>query len=456
MDSPRPAEARQRTRRRLPGVNLRPGSVKQARLEAGLSLAQLGKGQVTAPAIYLVETGRTRPSMPTLEHIARRTSKPVEFFLADPDGGWDETQSALLDLELLVAAEKSSEAIALGRRLLDLGSSAHRLGRIRYLLALAHMQSAHFEMAEKLLLEAGAHFRAVNDDLMLAECLGARAALANLTHSPAAVSLAEEALAVCRTLAPVPIPLEVRLLDGLASALVGNREWDRAVDHYNEAIEKADRMMDVHRAAEMNAELSRAYRQAGHLEAANRYAVRSVALFEVAADRRSVAGAETNLGLIHMTKKDPEAARAHLERARALSAEPAAAGGNSSVLLSLSDLSLQEDNPQQAMEFAGQALQAAELSGDSANAAESHIRMGLAAEKVADHDRVDREFELAIKGLEQVGMNDRLLQSHGTYAEILERRGDLNKAYAHMKKAVMAGRPGAVSREEGEGRQGTA
>jgi len=76
------AEARPARRRRLPGVNLKQGVVKQARLEAGLSLAQLGKGHVTAPAIYLIETGRTRPSLPTLEHIARRTGKPVEYFLA--------------------------------------------------------------------------------------------------------------------------------------------------------------------------------------------------------------------------------------------------------------------------------------------------------------------------------------------------------------------------------------
>ena len=56
-------------RRRLPGINLRQGAAKQARLEAGLSLAQLGKGHVTAPAIYLIETGRTRPSLPTLMRV---------------------------------------------------------------------------------------------------------------------------------------------------------------------------------------------------------------------------------------------------------------------------------------------------------------------------------------------------------------------------------------------------
>src|SRR5579872_1445361 len=89
-------------RRRLPGVNVRQGAVKQARLESGLSLAQLGKGHVTAPAIYLIETGRTRPSLPTLEHIARRTGKPIEFFLADPGGVTDEMQAGLIELEGLV------------------------------------------------------------------------------------------------------------------------------------------------------------------------------------------------------------------------------------------------------------------------------------------------------------------------------------------------------------------
>src|SRR5947207_15080587 len=105
------AEARPARRRRLPGVNLRPGAVKQARLESGLSLAQLGKGHVTAPAIYLVETGRTRPSLPTLEHIARRTGKPVEFFLAEPGGSADEAAIRLIELEALVADGRNADAI---------------------------------------------------------------------------------------------------------------------------------------------------------------------------------------------------------------------------------------------------------------------------------------------------------------------------------------------------------
>src|SRR5258705_4340095 len=146
-------------RRRLPGVTLRPGAVKQARAEAGLSLALVGKGWVTAPAIYLIETGRTRPSLPTLEHIARRTGKTVEFFLADQSGNTDETKIGLLELEARVAEGRFEEAVTLGEQLLDLSSSAHRLGQLRYLLAQAHLQLGRPDKATLLLAQAHPHFQ---------------------------------------------------------------------------------------------------------------------------------------------------------------------------------------------------------------------------------------------------------------------------------------------------------
>ncbi len=64
-------------RQRLPGVDVRPGAVKQARAETGLSLADVAGGRVTRAAIHLIETGRSRPSMPVLEMIAEKTGRPV-------------------------------------------------------------------------------------------------------------------------------------------------------------------------------------------------------------------------------------------------------------------------------------------------------------------------------------------------------------------------------------------
>jgi transcriptional regulator with XRE-family HTH domain len=123
----------------------------------------VGRGCVTAPAIFLIETGRTRPSLPTLEHIARKTGKTVEFFLADQSGNSDETKIGLIELEGRVAEGRFEEAIALGEQLLDLSSSAHRLGQLRYLLAQAHLQLGRPDKATGLLREAHAHFESDDD-----------------------------------------------------------------------------------------------------------------------------------------------------------------------------------------------------------------------------------------------------------------------------------------------------
>jgi tetratricopeptide (TPR) repeat protein/DNA-binding XRE family transcriptional regulator len=439
-------------------VTIKPGSVKQARQEAGMSLAQVGKGRVTAPAIYLIETGRTRPSLPTLEHIASRTGKPVEFFLADPAGTADETLSALSDLEAMVGDGRFTEAIALGKSLVDMGTSAHRLGRIRYLVAMAYTQMGQTEQAEGLLAQARAHFEAINDGVMLAECLGAEASLAYLNQRPEALALAEKALAVCRALDPIPLPTEAHLLGILATAHVANLDWDKAVETYGEAIAAAGSFVDLRLLARMYRGLSTAYKELGQMDTAARYATRSVALLEVLRDRVALARSENNLGLILLARGDLPAARQHLDRSIELGEETDLQLGRSRMLLSLCELCLQENNIDRAGEFAREALVLASRLHEGQNIAEAHMWLGRIADKLGDPDGTDREFAQAIQGLEQLGRRETLFQIHGVYAEILERRGDVSKAYVHMKKALEASRPGVrqMQQEEEQGRASSA
>jgi tetratricopeptide (TPR) repeat protein len=445
-------------RRRLPGVTIKPGSVKQARQEAGLSLAQVGKGRVTAPAIYLIETGRTRPSLPTLEHNAARTGKPVEFFLGDPAGTADETLAALADVEAMVGDGRFTEAIALGESLLDLGTSAHRLGRIRYFVAMAYIQMGQTERAEGLLAQARAHFEAINDGVMLAECLGAEASLAYLNQKPEALALAQQALAVCRALDPVPAPTEAHLLGILATAHVANLDWDVAVKTYEEAIEAAGSFVDLRLLARMYRGLSSAYKELGQMDTAARYATRSVALLEVLRDRVALARSENNLGLILLARGDLSGARKHLDRSTELGDETDLQLGRSRLLLSLCELSLQENNVDQAGEFAREALALATRLHEGQNEAEAHMWLGRIADKRGDAEGTDREFAQAIHGLEELGRRESLFQIHGVYAEILERRGDVTQAYVHMKKALEASRPGVrqIQQEEEQARANSA
>jgi len=68
-----------------------PERVRRARLESGLSLAQLAGDEVSRTFIHFVERGQSRPSQAVLALIARRTRKPISYFLAQPgrDSGSD-------------------------------------------------------------------------------------------------------------------------------------------------------------------------------------------------------------------------------------------------------------------------------------------------------------------------------------------------------------------------------
>ena len=59
-----------------------PARVREARLAAGLSLAQVAKQDVSRTFVHLIETGRSRPSRRVLALIARRTGKPISYFIA--------------------------------------------------------------------------------------------------------------------------------------------------------------------------------------------------------------------------------------------------------------------------------------------------------------------------------------------------------------------------------------
>jgi tetratricopeptide (TPR) repeat protein len=436
--------------RRLPGVDVKPGSVRQARLEAGLSLAKVAEGHVSAPAVFLIEVGRSRPSLPTLEHIARRTAKPVEYFLMDSRGE-DAADTALARLEDLIARQQFTDAVAEANELLKLATSASRLGNIRYLLGTAHLNLGRSDLAVPLLTEARGHFEATDDRLMLAECLGSLATVAYLTQDPQAGALVEQGLAICRALRPVPPITEARLLGIKATIHSVNREWIDAIKAYEKTIEVAGSFHDLRKLAITYGGLASSHREIGRLDMAAKYAARSVALFEVLRDQVSLARAENELGLLLLARGDKAAAGGHLQKSLALAKETNLEAGRSYLMLSFCELSLQESNADEARSFADQALELADKHSEKANIAEAHMWLGRIAAHEDDHGTADREFALAMRLAEVGGFDERLVRYHGAYAEVLEKRGDVSRAYEHMKKALAGTRPGLLRGDDETG-----
>ena len=106
--------------------------LRAARLEKGLSQRQLSENLITRNMLSQIENGSAKPSLPTLQALAQRLEKPVQFFLGEEHTTTASTQEqddALL-LHWALAALRRQEAERAEHLLLavkDPGSDAWHL-----------------------------------------------------------------------------------------------------------------------------------------------------------------------------------------------------------------------------------------------------------------------------------------------------------------------------------------
>src|SRR5258708_19520257 len=79
-------------------------------------MSQMAGTELTRQAIFLVEAGKTRPSMRTLELIASRTGKSLQSFLLNNPlpGGPRAADARAGELQALCMQQRFDDTIALG------------------------------------------------------------------------------------------------------------------------------------------------------------------------------------------------------------------------------------------------------------------------------------------------------------------------------------------------------
>ncbi len=124
--------------------------IKNARLAAGLSQRQLCGEEITRNMLSLIENGSARPSMKTLEFLARQLGKPLSFFL---DEHAEEKQNLGEVWLLLNRAEEAldREKTELARELLEKAESSLPEVERKRLLLLSRLPGADsVEICKKL------------------------------------------------------------------------------------------------------------------------------------------------------------------------------------------------------------------------------------------------------------------------------------------------------------------
>lgn len=432
-------------RRRLPGLRVRPGSIKRARGEAGLSLAQVASGEVSRTAVYLAETGKTRPTLPTIQLIATRTGKPLEYFLLEsqvaPGANWQSGRLAVDELRELAAAEKFAELIKAAERVKEEASERLDKAWAGFYLAQAQIRLANPHPALIELEEIRATFQAEGDKWMVVECTDWLSAGLYLLEDSSALAVAEGNLAACRRLQPANQALEARILGRLGSIHLVRHEWSKAVEYYSMAIEVAGEVTDLSRRGKMYSDLGGAYEHLGDLVSAREYSQKAITIHELLSDRLSVARAQNNLGLVLIRQGYLTQAREHLNSSLSIFEETGVELGKSHVLLSLAELEIDGNDPDAARTRLEEARALAERSNESGTLSKAHELLGRVAESRGDIVTADREFVRAISILEHVRMPEPLVGCLATYAAVLEKRGDTQGALAYMKRAVTVTRP---------------
>ncbi len=439
-------------RPRLPGVSVKPGSVRQARKDADLSLAQVAAGYISRGAIHLIETGRSRPSMQTLELIARRTKRPISYFLAAAKEASSPIHERPVDprideLEQLCLAGDLRSAVDKATGLLEGVHDAWTEAKARFYLGQALVRLSRLALGETHLSRARALFEQLGDQWLAVECLDWEASALYLQEKPEALPLAEEALRRCRGLTPVPVATEVRILGHIAAIHLSRHDSEKAIQVYEAAIDAAGSIRDLSRLARMYSALSVAHRELGNLSHAATYSHKALALATLERDQASVAVSENNLGLVLLQEGQLEAAEGHLRRSLEICDELRLERGKSHVLLSLGELFLLRGGYADAEGYFLEGVALAERLGERMTLALAHQFLGRLAALNGSIERTDDEFGKALALLADLKVPERLMECRTIYATVLEERGDLKSALEQWKMAVSASRPRLVRPE---------
>lgn len=429
-------------RGRRKGVDIRQGSVRQARFEAKLSLAQVAGGQVSRTAIHLIETGRTRPSAETLEHIASRTGKPIDFFLVAPDETPDATRrrDELHTLEGLTLRRNFATVVEVGDQLLKSGLDSQTKALVHFYIGQAHCRLVRPHQALQHLAAARGAFDQFGDEWMAVEALDWESSALGLLEDPRAIPLAHEALERCRRLDPRPALTEARILGHIANMYVVSHSWSEAIRYYEAAVEAAGNVKDLLQMAKMHHGLGTAYQRLQQPARARQHFDKALTLYSIESDLSSIYRVENDLGELLLRQGQLESAEQHLRTALAGSSQLAIdRRGRGYILANLGEVSLQRGQIAEAKQYLMEAMDVSEAVDEKVVSANVQYLLGKVEESQGQPHLADEHFDTAIRILESLEMPDRLLDCHMEYAKLLERRGDLSSAAQHWKLAAEFG-----------------
>lgn len=416
------------------GIEIDPAAVRKARLDAGLSLAQVAGSELTRQAVHLIETGKSRPTKRSLRVIAQRLGVPESALLTPVGPRADER--VIGELEQLSQRQEHAEVADQALRLIAMGGSPERAAFAEHYAGRALYELSQPAEALHHLREARRRFEELANSWWAAESMDWEAMALHLEESPTALRVARTALRRYRALDPRRLETEARMLEHLGSICYGRRDYERGLAWYEEALQLTGAVWDLVRIARIYHGSGMCHHGLRRLRQAADLLFKAVTLYE--AEQRIAPGpmrmglprAENDLGQVLLDQGDWERAeelfRSALDHYTAAGIERL----QSHTLLGLGELRQRQGRPDEAMGLVLQAIERAATWDEVYALTAGYRQLGELYAAGEEHELADAAFQRALGLLQEAGLEERARDCMRAYERVLAERREARRRSA--------------------------
>jgi transcriptional regulator with XRE-family HTH domain len=409
--------------------------LRKARLEAGMTQAQLAEGRYTKAYVSALENGLSKPSMAALNFFAERLSLPMERFLADEEPAWTRLEADLLlasgdwlkavdayrDLSASEGSDRVKAELELG-----LAEASARLGRGKDAVRYAAAAAAAFRRQGRASLAANA---------MYWEASG----LYELEQGDQASAVLNQILDAIAGGLSVEPDLNVRVLIALSAVTSSDGEPERALAFLERARAMVDDLDDRKRGVFLFS-LATSYHELGDYEAAITTGMQSLARFRAAEADGEAASLENELAMVHLAMGNLKAASKHASVAHDHFARVGDRRWLAHVTETESQIALAAGRTGDARMLATKALELADETGDRKAAIGASLTLAKAQRASGDLAAAAATLEQTAGLARDLGRRGQLQAVLGEWSDVLADQGDLARAYELSREALDAGR----------------
>ncbi len=423
------------------GVSIADGSlgerVRSARKALGFSQARLAGEELTKGFISQLESGTVRPSIRSLQIIAARLGKPLDYFLGDAPLATGK-RVAFHKLASESAAERRDwravrEQVTLG---LDQSPDGSDRAALLHLLARTEIADKKYERVFELADDALSLFDVPADPELAAGLFMDRGfAYLELGQLVAATDAYESARDVVEKYEVVDTRLRSRILISLGTVYRRLGRTSKAIAAYEPALAMASRISELEVAARGFMGMAATHYDSGELDTAIANYRRALELFRRIADIDFELNALQSIAIVQLESDKLAEAKASAQRAMSRAIEVGNARWAAVAEVILARVALRDGRPDDALRMASHAEGLLDEAGDRIQQADAQGAIGAANEALGRHAAADEAYRRSIETYTRVNDVADRSDMAAEYARVLRARGQLEDAYAMLELA---------------------